>query len=34
VVPEGFTKIAWEENKLAALTNPGSYWTRTLVKNI
>lgn len=34
VVLEGFTKLHGKKIKLASVTNPGSYWTRTFGKNI
>jgi SNF2 family DNA or RNA helicase len=34
VVLEGFTKLHGKKIKLASLTNPGSYWTRTFGKTI
>ena len=34
VVLEGFTKLHGKKIKLASLTNPGSYWTRTFGKII
>lgn len=34
VILEGFTKLHGKKIKLASVTNPGSYWTRTFGKNI